>query len=104
MISGMTILIFQALVLHKSHISSEVIFKLAKNNLLSLIKSSYYIYHSGVVWLIFMWLASLLIGINALKGATYIWVLLLALVFSISYSIIFVKDLFSEIKLIKNES
>jgi len=103
MMLGMTILLFQALVLHDSHISSNTVFRLAKYNLLDLIKTSFDLYHSGIVWALFMWLSCLLIGLNTLKGATYIWVLGIALVFSISYSIIFIKDLFSEIKLIKNE-
>ena len=102
-IFGMTIILFQALVFHKTHITNETLFNLAKFNLLELVRSSYDLYHSGAIWILYMWIATLLVSLNAIKGTTYIWVMAITLVFSISYSIIFAKDLFFEIKPLNNE-
>lgn len=99
---GMTVILVQALYLHDSHISPKMVNELAKKDLLSLIRSSFELYHSGVIWLAFLWMATILILINALRGMTDIWALLVSTVFSISYSIIFLKDLFTEIELNKN--
>jgi hypothetical protein len=103
MILGMTFILFQALIFHDSHISNETLFKLAKFNLLNLVRSSYELYHSGAIWILFMWMATLLVSLNTIKGTTYVWVMGFCLVFSISYSIIFTRDLFSEISLLNNE-
>lgn len=101
---GMTIILVQALYLHDSHVSPKMINELAKRDLLSLIKSSFHLYHSGVIWLAFLWLAAIVILINAINGMTDIWALAVSVIFTISYSIIFLKDLFTEIELNKNGS
>jgi hypothetical protein len=101
---GMSIILFRAVVLHDSHISSKTVFKLAKYNLLDLIGTSFELYHSGVIWLVFTWVSSILILLNCIKGSTYVWVLFVAVVFSIFFSIIFARDLISEINLSNDES
>lgn len=101
---GMTIILVQALYLHDSHISPKMVNELAKRDLMSLIKSSFELYHSGVIWLAFLWLAAILVLINTTKGVTGVWALGVCLVFTISYSIIFLKDLFTEIELNKNDN
>ena len=99
---GMSVILVQALYLHDSHISPNMVNRLAKNNLLSLIRSSFDLYHSGVVWLIFLWLANILILVNTIRSLTDLWTLFICTIFTISYSIIFVKDLFAEIELTNN--
>jgi len=101
---GMSFVLFRALVLHDSHISSNTVFKLAKYNLLDLIGTSFELYHSGIIWLLFTWISTVLIYINCSKGITYVWVLFIAVVFSIFFSIIFARDLISEINLTNDES
>jgi hypothetical protein len=96
---GMSVILVQALYLHDSHITPNMINRLAKNNLLSLIRSSFELYHSGVIWLLFLWLANILILINTIRSLTNLWTLLVCTIFTISYSIIFMKDLFAEIEL-----
>lgn len=103
-IFGMSVILFRALVLHDSHISSSTVFKLAKYNLLDLIGTSFELYHSGIIWLLFTWVSTVIILLNAIKSSTYVWVLLVALVFSVIFSIIFARDLISEINISKNES
>jgi hypothetical protein len=99
---GMSIILIQALYLHDSHISSNTINKLAKYNLLSMMRSSWELYHGGVIWLVFLYIANIIILINCTRGLTQLWALLVATIFSLSYSIIFFKDLYAEIELSKN--
>lgn len=99
---GMSVILIQALYLHESHITPGTINKLAKYNLLSLVRGSFELYHSGIIWLIFMWLANIVVLINTTRALTDIWTLCICTIFSISYSIIFMKDLFAEIELTNN--
>jgi hypothetical protein len=101
---GMSFILIQAIYLHDSHISNLTISQLAKLNLLSLIRSSFELYHSGVIWLGFLWLGCILVAINYFQGISQLWVLLISLLFSISFSIIFFRDLFSEIELSKQNN
>ncbi len=98
---GMSVIIIKAIYFHDTHISNESVSKLAKYNLLNLVSTSFKLYHSGIIWLGFMWMANIIIVINYFQGLCYSWVLMISLLFSLSFSIIFFKDLFAEIDLIK---
>ena len=100
--AGMSVILVQALYLHDSHIQPEVLNKLAKWDMLNLIRGSFELYHSGVMWLVFLWLAGVLVLINFIKGITDIWTLTVVSIFVLAYSVIFFKDLFAEIQLAKN--
>jgi len=101
---GMSIILFRALMFHDTHISSKNVFRLAKYNLLDLIGTSFELYHSGVIWIAFTWVSTVIIFLNCTRGITYVWVLFVAVVFSIFFSIIFARDLISEINLSNDES
>lgn len=98
---GLAFILISAVYFHDSHIKVSTVNKLAKFDLLHLIKGSFELYHSGIVWLIFLWLANLLILINVIKQSTYLWILLVTVIFSISLTVIFFRDLFQEIELVK---
>jgi hypothetical protein len=101
---GMSVILFRAVVFHDTHISSNMVFKLAKYNLLDLIGTSFELYHSGIIWVAFTWVSTIIIFLNCTKGLTYVWVLFVAVVFSMFFSIIFARDLISEINLSDDES
>ena len=100
---GFAIIIINAVYFHDSHISIATLNKLIKNNLLSLLKGSFELYHSGTVWLIFLWLANLLILFNVIMQRTYLWILLITVIFSISLTLIYLRDLFKEVSLLKKK-
>jgi hypothetical protein len=100
----MTFILVQAVYFHDTHISNITISKLAKYNLLSLIRSSFQLYHAGVIWLGFLWMSAFLIAFNYFQGYSQLWVLLLSLLFCLSFSIILFRDLFSEIDLANKEN
>ena len=80
---GFAIIIIKAVYFHDSHISFTTLNKLLKYNLLSILKSSFELYHSGTVWLIFLWLANLLILLNVIMQRTYLWILMITVIFSV---------------------
>jgi len=98
---GFSVNILKAIFLHNSHISSELLNRLASVNLLTLIKNSYEIYHSASVWLIFMWIAALISLSNALSGSTFGWVGITTLIVSILLTVIFFQDVYKEVEYAK---
>ena len=97
-----TITIVRAVYLHSSHVKPTLVTKLADKNLLNLIQSSYEIYHSSAVWLLFSWITSVLIIINALSGKTYAWIAITAGFASILLTLILLQDVYREIEHIKH--
>lgn len=98
---GFSVNIFRAVFLHNSHISFEFVSKLASNNLMSLIKNSYEIYHSASIWLVFMWVATLIIIGNVFSGSVYQWVGLASILTSVLLTIVFLQDVYKEIEYVK---
>ncbi len=95
---GFTINLLKAIFLHNSHISPQMLNRLANRNLLSLIKNSYEIYHSASVWLFFLWVAVAIVITNTLNNAIYSWVGLATLLVSILLTIVFFQDVYKEIE------
>lgn len=98
---GFSIVIINTVYLHESHVSVSTITKLIELNLLSLVKTSYELYHRGVTWFIFIWLTNLIILFNVGAGKTSAWVLLVSFMFSMILSLILFKDVLKEIELSK---
>ncbi|MEI6886871.1 MAG: hypothetical protein WCK31_01385 [bacterium] len=61
---GLVVRIIQARFLHNEHISPRLLTKLAENNLLTIVKTSFDIYLEGSIWLAFSWLAWFIVFIN----------------------------------------
>jgi hypothetical protein len=96
---GFSVVLIQALFFHNSHVSPKSLTKLASNNLLSLVKSSFEIYHKGAVWSLFLWLSNLLILINVLTSKTQPWVFVVSLIVTIVLSLVLLNDAAEEIDL-----
>ncbi len=90
--------IFQAVYLHDSHIKPTLAVRLINKGLWRLIQNSYEIYHSSFVGLIFLWLATIAIIINAAIGLTYVWVVVIAVVISSLLSLILLQDVYREVE------
>ena len=98
---GFTVNILRAIFLHNSHISPQLLNKLASKNLLSLIKNSYEIYHAASVWLFFLWICQAIVLTNALNNSIYSWVGMMTLLISILLTIVFFQDVYKEIEYAK---
>lgn len=100
---GFSITIFRAIYLHTTHIKPTLVSKLANKNLLSLIQNSYEIYHSSFVWLLFTWIANVIIVVNSLAGRTYGWVAVVSVVSSMILTAILLQDVYKEVENIKHK-
>jgi hypothetical protein len=100
---GFSITLLRSVYLHETHISVNTIIQLARYNLMTLVKTSYDLYHSAFTWLIYTWVANLLILINTLLFKTEVWLLTVTTIFSIALTIILFRDLFKEIELSKRK-
>jgi len=98
---GFIVITIQSLFFHESHINIAMIAKLAEHNLLDWIKSSYELYHTAITWFIFIWLTVIIIMINSILDKTEFWVFIVAFIFSISLSVILIRDMIKEIKLLQ---
>lgn len=95
--------IVRAIFLHSTHISPSMMNRLANRNLLRLVQSSYEIYHSATIWLIFLWVSNILVLINVFSGVSLLWVGVVSFLLSIFLTAILLQDVYREIENIKNK-
>lgn len=98
-----SIFLVRAIFFHDTHLKPSVITKLANSNLLSLVKSSYEIYQSAIVWLIFLWISNFLIIVNVFSGNTYLWIGVVCTIFSLFFTTLLFQDVYREIENIKRK-
>ncbi len=98
---GFSLILIQAAFFHNSHIHPRLLVKLANNNLLGLIKSSFDLYHNAVIWLLFNWLAVFTIIINVLTQKTYLWIGGVSLITAIVFTVTLLQDVYREIEISK---
>jgi hypothetical protein len=96
-----TFILVQATQFHETHIQPKLLISLHNRNLLGLVQSSYQIYHTATVWLIFMWLASGVIWLDVFFSATQAWVGILAVVAATIFTSILLQDVYREVDISK---
>lgn len=97
-----TATIIRAVYLHSSHIKPTLVTHLANRNLLTLIQNSYEIYHSAVIWLLFTWIANVLIIVNAFTGKSFGWVAIATSLTSVLLTVVLLQDVYREVENIKH--
>lgn len=98
-----SLVLIRALFLHSTHVTPSLITKLANSNLLKLVQSSYEIYHTATVWLVFMIIANVLVLINVFRGSTYAWIGVVCTIVSVLLTVILLHDVYREIESIKKK-
>lgn len=98
---GFSLNLILAIFFHNTHIKPITLMKLSDRNLLNLVKSSYELYHSGSIWLLFLWISTFIITANVFNNLAYPWVAILSVVVSIVLTTIFLQDVYREIENIK---
>lgn len=94
---GFTFVLIRATHFHDTHISPNLLIRLVNNNLLGLVKSSFDIYHSASVWLIFIWIANLVVFINTILDKTYSWIFWTVFICNIIFTALLLQDVYREI-------
>ncbi len=101
MLIGFSWQVIKAVYFHNTHVKPKIISRLAIHGLLNLIKSSFEVYKTATVWLIFLWLTNASIIINIFANKTEVWIGMLGLIVSIILSVILLHDASYEIHLSK---
>jgi hypothetical protein len=100
---GTGIILFRSIYLHSTHIKPSLVARLAKYNLLTLIVSSYEVYHQAVAWIIFCWIAFLVNLSNVISGKSDWYVVGISIVVSIILTAILFNDIEKELVNIKSK-
>ncbi|MCA9386694.1 hypothetical protein KC669_01525 [Candidatus Dojkabacteria bacterium] len=95
--------VVKALYFHDSHIKPTLSAKLVEKNMLGLIKSSYEIYYSAVVALVFLWIMTFIILLNWIINKEYIFASAFALVVSAILTLVIYLDIKREINTIRTK-
>jgi len=98
---GFSIFIIRSIFLHRTHVHPTIIIKLGKLNLLDLVWTSYRIYHSAFVWLVFLVLANIIILVNTIGGLTHTWIFFTTFLSTIVLTSILLYDVQKEINAIQ---
>lgn len=101
---GFSLVLIQAVVFHNSHISPNILSRLANHNLLGLVKSTFEIYHKAAIWTIFLWMTNMMIFLNVALGKTYLWVVVFSVLVSVFLTVFLIRDVSQEIEISKKSS
>lgn len=97
MIVGLAFYVILSLYFHNTHISPKLISKLAKYNLLYLVRDNFKLYHEVAMWLVFTWIANLLVLVNSFTGKTFIGIPTFSILFTAFLTVVFLKDASNEL-------
>ena len=99
MFIGFCLTLVQAYFFHDTHISPVVASKLIDNVFVHFISNSFEIFHRSSVWLILIWITTIMIILSTLSGNTYIWIAVISTLFTIMLSSLLAFDFERELKL-----
>lgn len=97
MLLGLLYYLLIALFFHSTHLHPKIISKLVKFNLLYIVKNNFNLYHEIIVWLMFAWLANILVLINSVAGKTFIGIPTFSILFTAFLTVVFFKDACKEL-------
>ena len=95
---GMAFLLFKAHVTHETHISPYISARIASMRLNDLVQKSFDLFSEAGVWLMYSWLLTLVSIAQVALSAMYIWVAIVAFIFSFVSSILVIIDVEREFR------
>lgn len=93
---GLSWVLIRAHYLHETHVHPKLAAQLARWNLAHLVEGTFEIYHEALVWISYLWLTTLLFGVESYFGLSYLWVFGLSLLFACVATVLFVADVEKE--------
>jgi hypothetical protein len=94
-----SVVLLQVTVLHQKQIKPSLLVRLSNANLMGLVKSSYDIYQTASIWLLFLWITTITIGFNSFLGKTEVWVGVVAFAAASIFTTLLLQDVYKEIKI-----
>lgn len=101
--AGAAFVLIRAHFFHASHISPVVHLRLLKLGLEGLIAETYQLYHAAAVWLLFLWLATILILLQAIFGLSNPIVAIIAFLLTLNFSWFIISDIEQEIEIFRGQ-
>jgi len=100
---GLTYILLKALLFHDTHISPKLTTKLFRHKMVTLIQSSFELYSQGVIWLIYLYLISIVALILSIFGVIYSWVAIVSLVLCGLATLLLIMDIENELDQVEND-
>lgn len=101
--AGLAYILLKALLFHDTHISPKLTTKLFRHKMATLIQSSFELYSQGVIWLIYLYLISIVAVILSIFGVIYSWVALASLVLCGLATLLLIMDIENELDEVEND-
>lgn len=97
MIGGTMLVAGKSLMFNRKKASPYFVLKLAKYDLLHLLKSSVHIFKEAFVWGVFLIITTIYILISFVQGQTYAWVAFISVLFTLTFLWIMIENIEEEI-------
>ncbi len=101
--AGTAFVLVRAHFFHSSHIAPAVHLKLLKLGLEGLVAETYQLYHQAAVWLVFLWLATILILLQAFFGLSNSIIAIVAFLVSLNFSWFLISDIEQEVEIFRKQ-
>lgn len=101
--AGTAFVLVRAHFFHASHISPSIHLKLLKFGLEGLIAETYQLYHQAAVWLLFLWLATILILLQAFFGLSNPVIAITSFLISLNFSWFLISDIEQEVEIFRKQ-
>ncbi|OGC46526.1 hypothetical protein A2V49_00565 [candidate division WWE3 bacterium RBG_19FT_COMBO_34_6] len=101
---GLLYILLKALLFHETHVTPHLTTKLFHFRLSYLIQNSMDLYSQGVIWMIYLYLITVISGIFMSFGLIYSWIFFVGLILSVLSTVILVFDVESEINIKSNQN
>lgn len=99
---GFSVSLFRAYYLHESHISPWLSAKLTMSNLLGIVSNSVDVFAKASVWLILIWMSTVLIMFSVFSGDTFVWIGVATFLLSSGLTFLLLKDYENELKIVNS--
>ncbi len=94
---GLMWVLAKAYHLHDTHVTPGFVLQLLSWNLTGLLTTSSEVYQQGLVWLSYVWLITLLMGLQVYLGTNYLWIFIFSLAVSLLSTWYLVSDVEREV-------
>jgi len=94
---GLTYILAKALYFHDTHISPKLTTKLFRHKMATLIQSSFELYSQGVIWLVYLYLVTIVAVILGIFGVIYDWITIVSGSFCAITTLLLILDIEHEL-------
>lgn len=98
---GASLILVRAHFFHASHITPKMHLRLLKLGLQGLIAETYQLYHQAAVWLIFLWLATILVLSQAFFEISAPIIAIVAVLVTLNFSWFLIADIEQEVEIFR---